>query len=48
MRAFYGEWGGKAKHLTESLGQRDDDLFQQLGVSTESKEERKTTVKHKH
>lgn len=32
--------GGKAQHLTESLGQRDNGLFQQLGVSAEWKKER--------
>lgn len=37
--------GEKAKHLTESLGQRDNDLFQQLGVSTEAKKERKVRKK---
>lgn len=33
--------GEKAKHRTESLGQRDSDLFQQLGVSTEWKKKEK-------
>lgn len=33
--------GEKAKHLTESLGQRDSDLFQQLGVSTVCKKKEK-------
>lgn len=37
--------GEKAKHLTESLGQRDNDLFQQLGVSAESNKERKVRGK---
>lgn len=37
--------GEKAKHLTEGLGQRDNDLFQQLGVSTEAKKERKVRKK---
>lgn len=37
--------GEKAKHLTESLGQRDNDLFQQLGVATEGKKERKVRKK---
>lgn len=31
--------GGKAQHLTESLGQRDNGLLQQLGVSAEWKKE---------
>lgn len=32
--------GEKVQHLTQSLGQRDNDLFQQLGVSAELKKER--------
>lgn len=39
--------GEKAKRLTESLGQRDSDLFQQLGVSTEWKKKEKLEERKK-